>query len=112
LRELDTDFKFGLLHYSPIEATLFGEKKEIYPFLGSYLLAEALDEARADGAFHGHAHMGTERGVTPGGVPVRNVAMTVIRHVYNVYSFDHPQGLRTKSEFNPTFPPDLSPPGV
>ena len=87
---LKTDYKFALLHYSPIETTLFGEKKEIYPFLGSYLLAEVIDEFKADGVFHGHAHLGTERGSTPGGVPVRNVALTVIRHVYNVYSFEEP----------------------
>lgn len=88
LSELDTDYKFALLHFSPIEATLLGEKREIYPFLGSYLLAEAADAGGADAIFHGHAHHGTERGATPGGVPVRNVALTVIRHAYNIYSFD------------------------
>ena len=87
LESLETDYRFALLHFAPIEATLLGEKKEIYPFLGSYLLAEAIDAAGADGAFHGHAHMGTERGHTPGGVPVRNVALPVIRHAYNIYSF-------------------------
>src|ERR671923_222530 len=46
---------------------------EIYPFLGSYLLAEAIDVAGADLVIHGHAHGGKEHGVTPGGVPVRNV---------------------------------------
>jgi Icc-related predicted phosphoesterase len=84
---LRTDYRFALLHFSPIEGTLLGERKEIYPFLGSYLLAEAIDEAGADGAFHGHAHFGTEKGATPGGVPVRNVAQPVIRHAYNVYCF-------------------------
>ncbi|MCM2323694.1 MAG: metallophosphoesterase [Oligoflexia bacterium] len=91
LQALDTEFKFALLHFSPIEGTLLGEKREIYPFLGSYLLAEALDAAGADAAFHGHAHHGVERGATPGGIPVRNVALTVIRHAYNVYSFDMPR---------------------
>lgn len=85
LRELDTDYKIALTHYSPVEETLLGEKKEIYPFLGSYLLAEAIDEGGADLAFHGHAHRGVEKGVTPGGTPVRNVAMPVIRHAYNIY---------------------------
>jgi Icc-related predicted phosphoesterase len=88
LSSLRTDFRFALTHYSPIENTLLGEKKEIYPFLGSYLLAEAIDEAGADGAFHGHAHFGAEKGSTPGGVPVRNVALPVIRHAYNIYSFE------------------------
>lgn len=88
LAGLDTDFKFALMHYSPVEATLLGEKREIYPFLGSYLLGDAIDDGGADAVFHGHAHMGTERGVTPGGVPVRNVAQMVIRHAYNIYTFE------------------------
>ena len=40
---LDTDVRIALTHYSPIEATLDGERLELYPFLGSYLLAEAID---------------------------------------------------------------------
>ena len=88
LLELQTDFRFALLHYAPIDGTLLGEKREIYPFLGNYLLAEAVDEAGADAVFHGHAHYGIERGNTPGGVPVRNVAQMVIRHAYHVYSFE------------------------
>jgi hypothetical protein len=62
-----------------------GEKLEIYPFLGSYLLGQAIDDAGADLVIHGHAHGGTEKGVTPGGVHVRNVAQPVIRHSYRVY---------------------------
>lgn len=85
LQALKTEYKIVLLHYSPCEDTLFGEKKEIYPFLGSYLLAEAIDEGGADIVFHGHAHHGVEKGVTPGGVQVRNVALPVIRHAYNIY---------------------------
>jgi Icc-related predicted phosphoesterase len=93
LSALDTDYRIALLHYSPIAETLLGEKKEIYPFLGSYLLAEAIDAAGADIAFHGHAHRGIEKGVTPGGVPVRNVAMPVLRHPYNIYSLNKEEGL-------------------
>ena len=70
--------------------TLRGEPLEIYPFLGSYLLAEAIDAAGADLAVHGHAHAGTEHGLTAGGVRVRNVAQPVIRHAYAVYEL-HPQ---------------------
>ena len=88
LRRLDTDLKVALLHYAPVEQTLVGERLEIYPFLGSYLLAEAVDRAGADLVFHGHAHHGIERGMTPGGIPVRNVAQPVIRHAYNVYSLE------------------------
>jgi Icc-related predicted phosphoesterase len=85
LRGLKADVRVALLHYAPIEATLSGERLEIYPFLGSYLLAEAIDRAGADVVFHGHAHRGTEKGVTPGGIHVRNVAETVIGHSYQVY---------------------------
>ena len=42
----------------------------------------------ADLAIHGHAHAGTERGVTARGVRVRNVALPVIMHTYQVYCFD------------------------
>lgn len=88
LAALETDYRIALLHYSPVPDTLHGEKREIYPFLGSYLLGEAIDEGGADIAFHGHAHGGIERGTTVGGVPVRNVAMHVIRHVFNIYTLD------------------------
>lgn len=85
LAALDTDIKVALTHYAPVNATLMGERREIYPFLGSYLLGEAIDLAGCDLAIHGHAHRGTEWGITPGGVPVRNVARPVIRHAYKVY---------------------------
>ena len=88
LTGLDTDLRIALLHYAPIEATLEGERLEIYPFLGSYLLAEAVDNAGADLVLHGHAHHGAEKGRTPGGIPVRNVAQPVIRHAYNIYTLD------------------------
>ncbi|MBU6175418.1 MAG: metallophosphoesterase, partial [Planctomycetes bacterium] len=92
LKHEGADFRFVLLHYSPVEGTLLGEKREIYPFLGSYHFAEAIDAVGADGVFHGHAHFGTERATTPGGVPVRNVAQMVIRHAYKVYNFDRGVG--------------------
>ncbi|MTE15725.1 metallophosphoesterase family protein [Nocardia aurantiaca] len=89
LSALDTDIRVALTHYSPIEGTLVGEPREIYPFLGSYLLGEAIDTAGADLALHGHAHAGTEHGETPGGIPVRNVAQPVLGAAYAVYEL-HP----------------------
>ncbi|WP_404962058.1 metallophosphoesterase [Streptomyces sp. 147326] len=77
--------RIALTHFSPVADTLAGEPLEIYPFLGSYLLAEAMDEAGADLAVHGHAHRGTEHGLTAGGVRVRNVAMPVIDRAFAVY---------------------------
>jgi Icc-related predicted phosphoesterase len=75
----------ALTHYSPVADTLVGEPPEIYPFLGNYLLAEAIDAARVDLAVHGHAHAGAEKGVTAGGARVRNVAQPVLRRAYAVY---------------------------
>lgn len=77
--------RVALTHFSPVPDTLAGEPPEIYPFLGSYLLAEAVDEAGADLVVHGHAHAGTEHGMTGGGVRVRNVAQPVIRSAFHVY---------------------------
>jgi len=75
----------ALTHYSPVADTLAGEPPEIFPFLGNYLLAEAIDAGRVDLAVHGHAHAGTEKGVTAGGTRVRNVAQPVLRRAYAVY---------------------------
>jgi len=86
LQMLETDVRIVLLHYSPVDTTLEGERREIYPFLGSYLLAEAIDAVGAELVLHGHAHGGTERGTTAGGTPVRNVAQPVIGAAYKVYT--------------------------
>lgn len=94
LSAMTTDHKIVLLHYSPTPDTLLGERKEIYPFLGSYLLAEAIDLNGVDAVFHGHAHKGVEMGTTPKGVPVRNVAQPVIRHAFNIYALNEMAGER------------------
>ena len=88
LDSLDTDVRIALMHYSPVRDTLQGEPPEIFPFLGSFLLGEAVDRAGADLVVHGHAHRGIEHGLTPGGVHVRNVAQSVIRQGYAVYGFE------------------------
>ena len=86
LRSLRADYRVALLHYAPVKDTLAGERLEIFPFLGAYQLGEALDRAGADLALHGHAHHGAEKGVTPGGIPVRNVAMPLIKRPYAIYT--------------------------
>jgi Icc-related predicted phosphoesterase len=85
LEGVHCDVRLALTHYAPVKETLMGERPEIYPFLGSYLLGEAIDHARCDLAMHGHAHRGTERGVSAVGVPVRNVARPVIKQAYRIY---------------------------
>ncbi|MFF9817474.1 metallophosphoesterase [Streptomyces sp. NPDC014006] len=86
----DCAVRIALTHFSPVPDTLAGEPLEIYPFLGSYLLAEAIDETGADLAVHGHAHAGTEHGMTSGGVRVRNVAQPVIGRAFHVYHLQAP----------------------
>lgn len=81
----ECDVLIALTHYSPVADTLAGEPLEIYPFLGSYLLAQAIDSAPTHLAVHGHAHAGSERGTTSGGVRVRNVAHPVIKQAYSVF---------------------------
>lgn len=90
LREMEADLKIALMHYAPIEATLVGERYEVWPFLGSDRLAEAVDRGGADLVLHGHAHAGSERGVTAGGVPVRNVAMSLIKSSYGLFTLEAP----------------------
>ncbi|MEV6610322.1 metallophosphoesterase [Kutzneria sp. NPDC051319] len=85
---LTADVRVALTHYSPSADTLRGEPPEIFPFLGSYLLAEAIDDSAVDLAVHGHAHYGSEAGTTAGGVRVRNVAQPVIQAAYRVYTLE------------------------
>jgi Icc-related predicted phosphoesterase len=88
LASLATDVRLVLLHYAPVKDTVVGERPEIYPFLGSFLLARAVDAVGADLVVHGHAHAGTEQGVTPGGVRVRNVAQPLLRRSYRVFCLE------------------------
>lgn len=85
LQSLDTDLRLVLLHYAPVRATVRGEPRAIHPYLGSSLLADAVDRTGADLVIHGHAHAGTEFGATEGGVPVRNVAAPVLGAPYRIY---------------------------
>ena len=84
LTALDCDVRVALTHYSPVPDTLEGEPREIYPFLGSHLLADVIDACDVALALHGHAHAGAHEGRTPGGVPVRNVARPLLRQPYCV----------------------------
>jgi Icc-related predicted phosphoesterase len=80
-----TDVRVALTHFAPVDGTLVGEPPEIWAFLGNYLLGEAIDAAGCHLAVHGHAHVGCEKGLTDGGVRVRNVAQPVIGAAYALY---------------------------
>jgi Icc-related predicted phosphoesterase len=81
LFQLRTRHRVALLHYAPCRQTLEGEPLEIFAFLGATRLSGPIDQLRPNIAIHGHAHRGTLRGVTRGGVPVVNVALPVLRRL-------------------------------
>ena len=95
LRRLATPVRVAVLHYAPIAATIAGEPEAIHPYLGTDRLAEPLDRYSAAVAFHGHAHSGTLRGATLGGVPVFNVSLPLLRKerpgaMYYIYDVSAP----------------------
>lgn len=79
-----------VVHYAPIVDTVRGEPPEIFPYLGSARLAEVVDRHGAVLVVHGHAHHGASEGRTTGGVPVYNVALSILQSqdppcVYRVF---------------------------
>lgn len=79
LSQLRTEKRIVITHYSPVAETVKGEPQEIYPYLGSSRLAEVIDRFGAQLAVHGHAHHGTLEGKTTGGIPVYNVALSLLQ---------------------------------
>lgn len=79
MSQLRTGKRIVVLHYSPVAMTVQGEAPEIYPYLGNSRLAEVVDRHGADLVVHGHAHHGSLNGKTAGGVPVHNVAITLLQ---------------------------------
>ncbi|HZG09889.1 MAG TPA: metallophosphoesterase [Allosphingosinicella sp.] len=83
LRSLRTERVMAVLHYAPVPDTVMGEPLEIFPFLGSSRLANAIDRfENVKAVVHGHAHRGTYQGRTPGGIPVYNVAQFVVEEAF------------------------------
>ena len=79
LSQLRSAKRVVVLHYSPIAATVLGEAPEIFPFMGTSRLAEIIDRQGADLVVHGHAHHGALEGRTTAGIPVYNVAITLLQ---------------------------------
>jgi len=79
MSQLRTPKRVVVLHYAPIAATTEGEAPEISAFLGSSRLAEVIDRHGADLIVHGHAHNGKVDGRTTAGIPVHNVAITLLQ---------------------------------
>jgi Icc-related predicted phosphoesterase len=82
LARLRTPRRIALLHYAPIEATVEGEPREIFPFLGCGRLAEPLSRYPVTAVFHGHAHRGSPEGKVGDNVPVYNVALPLLRRLW------------------------------
>jgi Icc-related predicted phosphoesterase len=83
LRSIRTDRSVAVLHYSPTEETLEGEPHNIYQYLGSARLADAIDRFdHVKAVVHGHAHHGSYEGRTPRGTPVFNVAQFVLKPLF------------------------------
>ncbi len=79
LARLRTDKKIVVLHYSPIEGTVQGEPREIFPYLGCSRLEEPLGRYGVTAVVHGHAHNGSAEGRTSTNIPVYNVALPLLR---------------------------------
>ncbi len=81
LARLRTDKKIVLLHYAPIEGTVEGEPREIYPYLGCSRLEEPLGRYGVSAVIHGHAHNGAPEGRTSTNIPVYNVSYPLMKKI-------------------------------
>jgi uncharacterized protein len=78
---LRTERRVIVVHYSPIADTVKGEPVEIYPYLGNSRFAEVVDRHGASLVVHGHAHHGSADGKTTAGIPVYNVALSILQRL-------------------------------
>ncbi len=94
LSKTETPVKIVVLHFAPTVSTLIGEPPVKYPLLGNSALGRVVDKHHVDLVFHGHSHIGSPEGTTPGGVPVRNVAYD-IHHGFSYHAIPLPNRSRT-----------------
>lgn len=81
------DLRIVLLHYAPIEETIFGEPPGIHTFMGSSRLAIPITEYQPELVLHGHAHRGQFAGRL-GDIPVYNVAVHVTGRDFWVFDIE------------------------
>lgn len=103
LSKTETPVKIAVLHFAPTVSTLIGEPPLKYPLLGNSALGRVVDKHHVDLVFHGHSHIGSPEGTTPGGIPVRNVAYDI----HNGFSY-HTVVLPTRSRTSVTRIPGWS----
>ncbi len=82
LARLTMEHRVVLMHYAPIRDTIEGESPEVFPFLGSSRFEDPLSRFEVTAVFHGHAHKGSPEGKTQTGIPVYNVAHSVLKASY------------------------------
>jgi Icc-related predicted phosphoesterase len=75
------DISLLVTHFAPTVTTLGKEPPLKYWMLGNAGLGTVIDDHSLDLVIHGHAHLGNEVGMTPGGTPVRNVAAPIVGHI-------------------------------
>lgn len=78
LQQHQRDLDIVAMHYAPTTSTLGDEPLVKYWMLGNSVLGRVIDRHDIALVLHGHAHLGNYLGRTPGGTPVRNVAMPVV----------------------------------
>ena len=78
LESHDTDLTIVTMHYAPTTTTLGAEPMMKHWMLGNSILGRVVDRHDVALVLHGHAHLGNYLGSTPGGTPVRNVALPVV----------------------------------
>ena len=77
----EPDVSLLVTHFAPTVSTLGDEPTLKYWMLGNAGLGRVVDQHGIDLAIHGHAHLGNPEGSTPGGTPVRNVAVPSLGQV-------------------------------
>ena len=82
LARLRNHHLIAVLHYAPVQSTVEGEPREIFPFLGCSRLEEPIGRFPVTAVFHGHAHHGQPEGRTTRNVPVFNVSMSLMRETF------------------------------
>jgi Icc-related predicted phosphoesterase len=87
LAQLRTSIKVAITHYAPIPDTIVGEPEPIFAFLGGSRLRRAFEPHKPALVLHGHAHHGTFAAQTNSGIPVRNVALPVLRRQKEPHPF-------------------------
>jgi len=80
LLDQPADIKILLTHYAPTYATLEGEAKSSFPWLGTRRFESVILERRPALVVHAHAHGGTREGRL-GTTPIHNVSLPLNRGV-------------------------------